>query len=411
MPVFWILAVSMTAVALAFVLVPLLRPRPVAGPSPTEANLEVLRSQRREIEADVANGTLPREARSEALEELVGRAQADLAQSEVPVPRVARRPWVVAAVAAVGIPALAFGVYLAVGNPKALNPILATPPSQVTDQQIVAMVEGLARKVKDRPDDAQGWALLARSMAALGRFPEATEAYEHLAKLQPGDPNVLADWADSLAMVQGQSLKGRPTELVQQALRIDPHHRKALALAGSAALDAGDYEASLRYWNTLATLIEPGSRDEQQLREVVAEVRQRAAAAGKPLPDAPAEPVRAASATGKNVTGSVSLAPALAAKVSGGETLFIYARAEGGSRMPLAIVKTSAKELPMKFTLDDSQAMAPGMNISSAKAVRIEARVSRSGTAMPQSGDLVGTSPVVQPGAHDVNIVLDKVVP
>ena len=412
MAVFWILAASMTAVALAFVLVPLLRPRSAAGPSPTEANLEVLRSQRREIEADVVYGTLPREARSEALDELVGRAEADLAQSEVPAPRAPRRPWIVAAVAAVGIPALAFGIYLAVGNPKAMNPMLATAPSKVSNEQIVAMVESLARKVKDRPDDAQGWALLARSMAALGRFSEATDAYEHLAKLQPNDPNVLADWADSLAMTQGQSLRGRPTELVQQALRIDPHHRKALALAGSAALDAGDYATSMKYWNTLAGEIEPGSRDEEQLRGVIDETRQRAAAAGKPLPEGAAPPARAAAAaTGKSVTGSVSLAPSLASKVSGGETLFIYARAEGGSRMPLAILKTTAKQLPMKFALDDSQAMAPGMNISSAKAVRIEARISRSGTATPQSGDVVGTSPVVQPGARDVSIVLDKVVP
>jgi cytochrome c-type biogenesis protein CcmH len=375
----------------------------------------VLRSQRREIEADVANGTLPREARSEALDELVGRAEADLGQSEVPVPAAPRKPWIAAAVAAVGVPAVAFGVYLAVGNPKATDPALALAkaPSQITDQQIVAMVENLARKVKDRPDDAQGWALLARSMAALGRFPEAAQAYEHLAQLTPNDANVLADWADALAMVQGQSLRGRPEQIVQQALKIDPTHRKALALAGTAAMDAGDYATSMKYWSTLAGELEPGSPDAQQLQQVVAEVRQRAAAAGKPLPEAPKAAVAqaAAPAGGKSITGSVSVAPAVASKLSGGETLFIYARAENGPRMPLAIVRTSARELPMKFTLDDSQAMAPGMNISSARAVRVEARISRSGNATPQSGDLVGTSPVVQPGAHDLTLVIDKVVP
>jgi cytochrome c-type biogenesis protein CcmH len=111
------------------------------------------------------------------------------------------------------------------------------------------------------------------------------------------------------------------------------------------------------------------------------------------------------------VTGSVALAPEIASRVSGGETLFIFARSEGGPRVPLAVVRATASELPMKFALDDSQAMAPGVNLSSAQSVRIEARVSRSGNAAPQPGDLAGTSAVVKPGARDVKIVIDKVVP
>jgi cytochrome c-type biogenesis protein CcmH len=111
------------------------------------------------------------------------------------------------------------------------------------------------------------------------------------------------------------------------------------------------------------------------------------------------------------VSGSVAIAPAIAGKLSGTETVFILARAEGGPRTPLAVIRAVARELPMKFALDDSQAMAPGVNISSASAVRIEARVSRTGNVIPQSGDLVGTSAPVKPGARDVKIVVDQVVP
>ena len=111
------------------------------------------------------------------------------------------------------------------------------------------------------------------------------------------------------------------------------------------------------------------------------------------------------------MTGVVSIAPALAAQVGAGDTLFVFARAEGGSRMPLAILRRSARELPMRFVLDDSQAMAPTAKLSGAQAVRIEARVSRSGNAMPQPGDLVGSSAVVKPGARDVAIVVDKALP
>ncbi|HUP96327.1 MAG TPA: c-type cytochrome biogenesis protein CcmI [Usitatibacter sp.] len=409
MAVFWILATLMTLVALAFVLVPLLRARPAASPSRVEANLEVLRSQRREIESDVADGTLPREARDEALDELVERAEEDLA----PVPGetlAPRKPWLEAALAAIGIPLLAFGVYLAVGNPAATDPKLVARPASPDEAQIVAMVENLARKVRERPDDAQGWALLARSMAALGRFEESADAYAHLAKLVPGNPDVLADYADALGMAQGRNLLGRPYELAREALRIDPRHRKALALAGTAAVDGGDFAGAVAHWQRLAMELPADSPDRVKVQGIIDEVRGRAAAEGKhvaassPVAAAPAAPVGA-------VSGSVSLAPALAANVSGTEILFIFARSEGGPRMPLAVVRASARELPFKFALDDSQAMAPNAKLSGAQSVRIEARISKSGNAAPQPGDLVGSSGVVKPGARGVQIVVDKVLP
>jgi cytochrome c-type biogenesis protein CcmH len=409
MLVFWVLAAFMTAMALAIVLVPLLKPRRAAGRSAREVNLEVLRSQRREIDRDVALGTLPDDARAEALDELVGRAERDLSAEEPAAAPQQRRPWAVAIAAAIVIPAIVFGMYTAVGNPRATDPELARPFSGMSQHDVVAMVDKLAAKVRERPDDAQGWSLYARSTAALGRFGESAEAYEHLAKLVPNDPDVLADWADALGMAQGQSLAGRPRELIGQALALDPAHRKALALAGTAAMDAGDYSASAKYWQTLADQVE-GSQDEAQVKAILAEVREKAAAAGKPIPAA-AKVAKAAPPAGKSVTGSVSVAPQIASKITGTETLFIFARAENGPRVPLAVVRASARELPMKFALDDSQSMAPGMNISSAQALRIEARISRAGKATPEPGDLEGASAVVKPGARDVAVVIDKVVP
>lgn len=416
MPVFWTLTALMTAVALAFILVPMLRVRRAAAPSATDANLDILRGHRREIEADIANGTLPAEAREEAIADLMGRAQDDLS-APAPSASPASRPWLAAGIVALAIPALAFGLYSAVGRPAASDSkavaALRAPPDE---QQIVAMVENLARKVRERPDDAQGWALLARSMTALGRFKEAAEAYARLAKLVPGDAQVLADYADALGMAQGRTLEGKPSELAKEALKIDPKNMKALALAGTAALDAGDFAAADAYWRSLAAQLPPGSADEAQVQSILDEIRQRAAAGGKAVPSAPSAPsapklAKAPGAAASSVTGSVALAPEVASRVSGNETLFIFARSEGGPRVPLAVVRASARELPMKFALDDSQSMAPGVNLSSAQAVRIEARVSRSGNAVPQPGDLTGTSPVLKPGARDVKIVIDKVLP
>jgi len=413
MVVFWIAVTAMTLVALGVVLVPLLRVRNVAGPSEHAAALEVLRGQRREIESDIASGILAADAREEALSELLVRAGEDLPADPSRAPAAsAQKPWIAAGIVAVAIPALAFGLYGELGTPSALD-VKALTDARVDDKQVVSMVESLARKVRDRPDDIQGWALLGRSMATIGRFQEAADAYEHLSKLMPGDANVLADWADVLGMAQGRSLLGRPREIAKQALEADPKHPKALALMGTAELDAGDFASAVAYWERLRDQLPQSSPDAEEARTIIAEIRGRAAAAGKPLPGgrpAPAasQPVAGA---GSSVSGSVELAFAVAAKVSGKETLFVLARAEGGPRVPLAVVRAGADALPYAFALDDSQAMAPGMNISSTQAIRVEARISRSGNATPQPGDLVGTSPVVKPGARDVKIVVDKVLP
>jgi cytochrome c-type biogenesis protein CcmH len=410
MLVFWIIATLMTLVALAFVLVPLLRTRAAAGPSVAEANLAVLRGQRREIETDVAQGTLPADARDEALAELVERAGNDLSSSASMPVDTTSKPWITAMIAALALPLVAFGTYLAIGTPAAADPrTLARQGGPLDGEQVVALVESLARKVRERPDDAQGWGLLARSMAALGRFKESAEAYERLAKLVPRDAHVLADYADALGMAQGRTLAGRPYELVKEALALDPKHRKALALAGTAALDANDFAAAARYWEALAAELPAGSDDAAQVRNLIAEVRLRATAAGQVLPSSPQESAKPPAP--RSVSGSVTVAPEVAAKVAVSDTLFIFARAESGPRMPLAVLRGSARQLPMIFALDDTMAMTPATRLSLAGAVRIEARISRSGNATPQPGDLVGTSDVVRPGARNVKIVVDKVLP
>jgi cytochrome c-type biogenesis protein CcmH len=433
--VFWALAAGMTLAALAFVLVPMLRSRKEpAGPSAREATLEVLRGQRREIEADIASGHLPAEAREEVLAELVQRAGEDLpaeaaaAKRGAPVPS---RPWVAAAVSAVAVPAIAFGLYAAIGSPTATDvKAMARAPAAAEpghDKELVAMIDTLAKKVRERPDDARGWELLARSMVSLGRFEEAVEAYAHLNRIAPNDPQILSDYADALGMTQGRSLRGKPRELAEQALAVDPRHPKALALAGTAAMETSDWGAAMGYWQRLGATVQPGSQDASQLQAIIEEVRQRAgpgykfppatqvaqAPAAKPAAPQAAAPQTAAgaSAPGSGISGSIALAPDIAKKVNGNEHLFVLARAEGGPRVPLAVVKLRADALPYQFALDDSQAMAPGMNISSAQAVRIEARISRSGDVKPQPGDLVGTSDVVKPGTRGVKIVVDKVVP
>jgi cytochrome c-type biogenesis protein CcmH len=446
---FWIVAALLVVAALAFVLVPLLRNRPPAGPSVREANLAVLRGQRQEIENDVALGVLPRDARESALAELVTRAGQDLESTPEPGSASGKRPWGAAAFFAILIPAAAIGLYLALGNPDAMDPSAASasaPP--LGDKQIEAMVESLDQKVRARPDDVQGWMLLARSYAALGKTQKALDAYRHLVSIAPGDANVLADYADALALSRGKNLSGEPAQLVMQALKLDPNHPKALALAGTAMLNSGEFAASMGYWERLFTVVGAASEDATEIRNIIEDVRGRAAAAGKPLPPskvlaaAPATATPAAPATGpnalppshppvgtapaaagaargappsatpgKSISGTVKLADSLKGRVAQTDTLFIYARAESGSRMPLAILRGGAGELPKAFELDDTMGMAPNVRLSTTPSVIIEARVSKAGGAVAQAGDLVGSSAPVAPGARSVAIVIDKVIP
>jgi cytochrome c-type biogenesis protein CcmH len=198
---------------------------------------------------------------------------------------------------------------------------------------------------------------------------------------------------------------------VKGALAIDPDNRKALALAGTAAMEVGNLPESIGYWERLAALVPPGSDDEKEVRQVLADLRTRAGVPAAAVVKTPSATKAASSDAAKSVSGMVSVAPEVASKIAATDTLFVFARAEGGPRAPLAVLRGSARELPLRFALDDTMAMSPQWRLSQAGDVRIEARVSKSGSAAPQPGDVFGTSAVVKPGAKDVRIVLDKVVP
>ncbi|HET8877190.1 MAG TPA: tetratricopeptide repeat protein, partial [Casimicrobiaceae bacterium] len=276
----------------------------------------------------------------------------------------------------------------------------------------------------EHPEDPTGWRLLARAYAALGRFPEAVAAFKEAAERGPADATLLADWADALAM-HNQSLQGEPSQLIERALAIDPRQPKALSLAATAALERKDYGVAIDEWRKLKAQFAPGSDEAKQIDSMIAEAnaaRQGGAMSpggkgGAMSPgakgggnDAAAGAATTANAGDTAITGRVSLDPKLRGRASANDTLFIFARAVNGPRMPLAVLRATAGELPRNFTLDDSMAMAPASRLSGASDVVVEARISKTGSATPSPGDLQGNSTVVKPGAQDVSIVIDDVV-
>ncbi len=279
-------------------------------------------------------------------------------------------------------------------------------PHELTAVQIGEMADKLAARLKSNPDDAQGWTMLARSRVALGQHAKAVEAFERAERLRPRDADLLADYADALAMSQGRSLEGAPAALLRRALEIDPHHAKALALAGTAAFDRKDYAQAVRDWETLAQFEPPGGPFAGQVRDGIAEARRLGGLPPAPA-SAPAADLQPGAAT---IAGTVTLAPALAGRASPDDVLFVFARAVDGPRMPVAIVRKRVKDLPLQFTLDDSMAMSPDAKLSSVRRVIVGARVSHSGNAVPQEGDLQGSTPAVDVGASGLRLEINQAV-
>ena len=433
----------MLAIALAFVIVPLLRQRratQTARVANLESNVAIFKQQRQEILHEFDGGVLSGAEKDEALAELTLRAGQEVAKGPDSTDTLGaptsgpttNRPWAWIAAVVVLLPLLSLGLYDKLGSPEATKLAATVTPETPTssDKQILAMVDSLAEKMQQNPNNAEGWMLLGRSQSALGRFAQAAQAFERANQLAPNNAQLLADYADSLAMAQDGNLDGKPFELVQQALKADAKNNKALALAGTAELNRRNFKVALGYWERLHKLLPEGSDDQKGVAGAIQEIRLAMSKDAAPdglgkqsaalAPTAPAvaapkiAPQPAAKPAANTVAGKVTIAPDLAGQVTLSDTLFIFARAanwqQGGPRAPLAILRVPAKELPRDFELTDAMAMAPNIKISDFPEVVIEARVSKSGNATLQSGDLQGISAAIKPGVKDVAIVIDRVV-
>jgi cytochrome c-type biogenesis protein CcmH len=404
---FAIIAIALTGAAVLFLVLPLLRPGRGALESPREVNALVYRDQFKELERDLETGTLTSEQYTHARAELERRLLDDVeggAQGTTRASGSARRT---ALAVAVVLPVSAALLYWYLGNPQALTAPKHAPvdASSISVDQFKQMTEKLAARMQSKPDDPVGWMMLGRAYKALERYPDAVEALQHAEKLAPGNPEVLVEYAETLALNRAGTLEGEPTRLLDRALKISPDDQKALTLAGTAAFGRKDYAAAVRYWERLKTSVPADSELGRALSSGIAQARARVGGKVPEVSQAPRRPDAA-----KTVSGMVRLSPALAASAAPDDAVFVFARAAEGPRMPLAVLRKQVKDLPLRFELNDSMAMTPGRELSSVERVVVGARVSKSGTAMPQAGDLEGASQVIQPGARGVLITIDSAV-
>ncbi|MCC7327811.1 MAG: c-type cytochrome biogenesis protein CcmI [Burkholderiales bacterium] len=429
-PLFWAAALALLAGTLAMLLLPLLRrSRMAEAPGDRSAATAVFRDHKRQIEDDYATRTITAEERDAALADLTTRFGHELAQ-DAPAAKASGdgSRFVSALVLVACVPVLAGAMYFVLGNPAAISAPAQGAAQGMNDPQLVAMVDTLAARLQASPEDGEGWLMLGRSYRALGRYDASALAFGEAAKRMPPNAPLYADWAETVAQAQGRSLVGQPTELLARALALDPKNPKALALSGSAAMERGDPATAAVMWKRLRAVLPPESPDIAEIDAVLARITESApgsdAQRAVPAPVASAAPGTAAAASASaptadaaatssatGIEGRVELDPKLASRAAPNDTVFIFARDPDGSRMPLAALKIAVAELPKSFALTDAMAMSPAATISKAARVVVEARVSRSGNVVAQPGDLAGSSAPVAPGARNLTVTIDRVLP
>jgi len=393
MIVFWIFAALMLAAALWLLLPALLGRKSIRDLDRNQQNVAIARERLKELESEFGRGSLSETDYEPARQELEQALLNDVDESAVsttPVGTSTARvslAWV-----ALGVPLAAVLLYLQLGTPDALEPqakSAATPTQHAGGDNTATMeqlVASLAAKLQEEPENPEGWFMLGRSYMSMGRYPEAADAFQRVLEQVGDEPSVMLRYADALAMAQGGKMEGKPFELIKQALLLKPDDTTGLWLAGLGYEEQGEYEKAVQHWRKLETLLVDDPDSLNEVRNLIARAEQKLGRTVT-VETAPAKPA-AVSGVALNVT--VSLDAALQDKVSAEDTVFIFARAMEGPPMPLAAVRKQVRDLPITVTLDDSMAMMPQMKLSNYAKVLIGARISRSGTATAQSGDLTG---------------------
>jgi cytochrome c-type biogenesis protein CcmH/NrfG len=250
--------------------------------------------------------------------------------------------------------------------------------------------------------------LLTAAAARKQRNYKAVHAvYQKLVAMRQMNADTWADYADVTALLNGRSLAGEPEKYLQEALRINPQHSKALWLEGSALHETGRYQQAVSMWQRLAAVMDAGSSDARLIAANLAEDQQLAGAATAASASAVAVP----NSAGVAVRGTVSISDALRSRIKAGMTLYILAKSVNSPGAPVAAIRTTTNDWPVSFELNDSQAMLPERKLSTAGNVTVEARISLSGQALSQPGDFIGGTPPLNPAdAKPLKLVIERVV-
>lgn len=399
---FLLIAVILILLAFLFVLPPVWRGHAVQDTDSDERNIVIARHRMAELKEQRQAGELTQEQYEEQVLELEQALIDDLGIESAVTPAKTQGRWMVY-VLALAIPMLAGSLYWAKGNFAAIGidpEMAASNLSNPNIDDINKMVEGLAERMKADPDNAEGWLMLGRSYKYLEQYPKAVEAFGNAYRLLGDKAEVMLLYADAIASASDHNLSGKAGELIFKALELEPNNLNGLWLGGLAKVQQGDVPAALALWRKLESQLPADSESRKEMQNIIASLPGQAAA------QSPETAPQEAQASSGSIVVEVSLEPELQKTVSPGDTVFIYAQALSGPKMPLAIVRKQVADLPVKVTLDDTMAMMPAMKLSNFGEVKVLARVSKSGEAITKPGDLIGTVEKVTVGGSDEQKIL-----
>jgi cytochrome c-type biogenesis protein CcmH len=405
------IALALTFLVVAVLLWTMLRkPKPGRVEVTDEDSARIYREELQELQDAVQSGAMAPADFERARQDLSMRVVQDIPQAAESTASAStgssQRAVVSAVVMALVFPLLGSFVYLTLGDPMAVvEPSLTARAEQDSAPDFAAMAEKLKAKLKTNPNDAQSWVLLGRAHRNQNQYDEAIDAYNHAVALDTDD-RLAIERAEVIAAKNGGQFAGEPWDVIRKILAKNPQHANALLLAGSASFSEGQFKQALAYWTTLRSQLADGS---QEAVAVDNALRAAAEKAGVELVVQAKKPDPLANAA-SSISGRVTISDSIKAQANPTDVVFIYAHAEQGSPMPLAIMRTTVQALPLDFNLDDSMAMRPDAKLSGQSHVTLKARISKSGQAMPQPGDFIGTLPHVAVGAKQVKLTISEVV-
>lgn len=390
---FWLSISLLILLALAIILPPLWRVHRVADADMDARNIAIAKTRLAELKEQLSGGMLtPAQYQAQRTElELALSDDLEIAQTTNATSSQGR--WL-AYLLMVVVPLGALALYAGLGNYQAITPtpemLGRTQTAAPNLDEINRMVDKLAKRMESHPNDAEGWTMLGKSYKYLQQYPKAAEAFGKAYALLGEQPEIMLSYADALAFANGEQMAGKPAQLVFKVLAQEPDNINALWYGGMAKAQAGEAAEGVKLWRKLMALLPPNSQAQQEVQELLGKLEATLPNGQNGQTLAPATSAAQPAAV-VALTVQASLAPELQAAVAPSDTLFIYAQAITGGRMPLAIVRKSAADLPLTVTLTDEQAMMPNMKLSNFSEVKLLARLSKSGNAMAQPGDLLGT--------------------
>ena len=384
---FTLLATLVLAVVLAILIRPLRRSRGSISYARQAQNIHYARERLAELEQQLKNAAISAtdyEALKLEIESTLA-SDIDLSQADEntsPAPAGERNTPVIWSLVLI-LPVLAGAMYYVLGTPGALT---ATTGQQIADHmEVEAMISAVEQRLQERPDDAQGWQILARTYYTLGRYQMAANAYLQLLNLTGENADTYAQIADASALAAGGIVTGDPARYVQRALELNPNQPQALWLAGLNAVQLGLPEQARGYWSRLLPMLADAPQQQAELRELIEQTVSI---------ESDVATAETGNTAGVTLAINVALDETLRSEVSDNDVVFVIARAEQGPPAPLAVRRLTVQELPAEVSLSDADAMLPQLTLSRFEQVIISARVAKSGNPVAQAGDLQSDSVV-----------------